>query len=256
MGGILCLTCDNMGSALNVGLGKAVGPEPGEPSLEVGLPRWLDVLDRVGLTATFFTEGWNGLHHPEQVKDIVARGHEIGLHGWVHERYAELSAIDAERVLVDSQAAFRNIGIKPRGFRAPGVGRGEYTLDILKRLGVEYDSSILDPGNEETEPSIIGEGIVNIPYRIRDIDYWHYHSRQPRPTPETVEQEWNDALDETVANGSVMTLIFHANTIGVYDEWLAMAERLLRRAKAKDGLEILRGEELADRVKARQLAAA
>jgi peptidoglycan/xylan/chitin deacetylase (PgdA/CDA1 family) len=250
MAGFLCLTCDNMGSAVEVGLGQRAGPDPSDPSLMTGYPRWLALLDSLGLSATFFIEGWNGLHHPRQVRELVDRGHEVGLHGWVHEAFAKLSAMEAERVLTDAGAAFRNLGLAPRGFRAPGGLRGAYAATLLEKQGLDYDSSVEDLRNEPMRPRIIGNDIVTIPWRVEAIDYFHFVSLSPPSSPEAVERTWNRMIDEAAETDGLVTFIFHAMTIGVEEQRLAMAERVLRRARAHPGIEVVRGDTLADRVRA------
>ena len=47
--------------------------------------RVMDVFDDAGVTATFFVLGWIAEHHPELVRDIAARGHEIACHGYSHQ---------------------------------------------------------------------------------------------------------------------------------------------------------------------------
>jgi peptidoglycan/xylan/chitin deacetylase (PgdA/CDA1 family) len=246
---MLCLTCDNMGSAVDVGLGKRAGPDPSDPSLTTGYPRWLALLDDLGLTATFFIEGWNSLHHPAQVRGLADRGHEVGLHGWVHEAFSKLSPMEAERVLRDAMAGFRNIGVTPRGFRAPGGLRGEHTVALLETLGLDYDSSVDDFRTEVMAPRIIGNDIVTIPWRVEAIDYFHFVSLSPQASPEAVERTWNRMIDEAAETDGLVTLIFHAMTIGVEERRLALAERVLRRAKALPGIEVIRGDALADRVR-------
>ena len=122
--GTLCLTFDNMGRAREVGDGTASRPDTEEPGLKIGYPRCLDMLDELELKATFFIEGWNALHHPERVVELAERGHEVGLHGWVHEKFAKLNKGQAEQILYDGTAAFSRLGIKPLAFRAPGGIRG------------------------------------------------------------------------------------------------------------------------------------
>src|SRR5690606_14692850 len=82
-----CFTFDNMGEAADVGAGRLEGPGPAgsDPSLAIGYPALFALLERTGVRATFFVEGWNGIHHPEWVRAIVTRGHELGMHGWLHE---------------------------------------------------------------------------------------------------------------------------------------------------------------------------
>src|SRR5215210_4540249 len=117
--GTLCLTFDNMGRAREIALGQASKPDPTEPSLEIGYPRLLALLDSLGLQATFFIEGWNALHHADRILDLVDRGHEVGLHGWIHESFASLDRSRAEQYLYDGTAAMHRIGVHPSGFRAP-----------------------------------------------------------------------------------------------------------------------------------------
>ena len=89
---VACFTFDNMGEAADVGAGVRRDPlPPGEdPSLATGYPRLFDLLAAHDVRATFFVEGWNGVHHPEAVAEIVRRGHELGMHGWAHEPWAGL----------------------------------------------------------------------------------------------------------------------------------------------------------------------
>src|SRR6478735_12241367 len=97
---VACFTFDNMGEAADVGAGRLGGPLPDgeEPSLAIGYPALFELLDRYGVRASFFVEGWNGRHHPAAVRAIVARGHELGMHGWTHEEWEALDA-DAEQAL-------------------------------------------------------------------------------------------------------------------------------------------------------------
>ena len=43
-------------------------------------PRILDALDKADVKATFFAMGYNAAQHPDLIREIVARGHEIGNH--------------------------------------------------------------------------------------------------------------------------------------------------------------------------------
>ncbi|MNF24271.1 Peptidoglycan deacetylase [compost metagenome] len=246
--GVLCLTFDNMGSAAKVGRREVSGPDPKDRDLVLGYPRVLDLLDSLDLKATFFIEGWNALHHPEHVTELIKRGHEVGLHGWAHEVFHQLDRIDAERVLIDALAAFRNIGVEPRGFRAPGGTRGKYTVEILQKLGLVYDSSVEDPAVTMT-PRLLEGGIVNVPWQWPLIDYYQYYMHPDGPrTPAQLESYWSAQLEQAAAGAELITFIIHAFVSGVDDEHLSVIERLLRKAKADSRLEILTASEVADRV--------
>lgn len=70
--GCVCLTFDD-------------GPHPDST------PRILDILDEAKVKATFFLIGKKAEQYPDIVGQIVARGHEIGEHGYLH-RHAWRSA--------------------------------------------------------------------------------------------------------------------------------------------------------------------
>ena len=59
----------------------------GEYGSRAGLPRILALLERHRIPASFFVPAVSGLLHPDSVRAIMQGGqHEIGLHGWIHER--------------------------------------------------------------------------------------------------------------------------------------------------------------------------
>ncbi len=59
---------------------------------EYGAAHWrtrlLGALEHFGIPATFFIPGYIAEHHPRMVEAIVARGHQVGLHGYLHEKLA------------------------------------------------------------------------------------------------------------------------------------------------------------------------
>ena len=57
----------------------------------IGLERIRNVLAEYDVTGTFFTPGHTALAYPQSVESLVADGHEIGHHGWVHESLGPLS---------------------------------------------------------------------------------------------------------------------------------------------------------------------
>src|SRR4051812_3192242 len=66
----------------------------GEYGARVGLPRVLHLLDDYDIPATFFVPGHTADSWPYLVRDIAARGHELGNHGYLHEVPVTLSAED------------------------------------------------------------------------------------------------------------------------------------------------------------------
>ena len=71
----------------------------GEYGTRRGIPRIRSVLDRFGAKASFFVPAVSALLHPEEQASLAAEGHEIGLHGWIHERNRRPARGDAHTVV-------------------------------------------------------------------------------------------------------------------------------------------------------------
>ena len=110
----------------------------------VAVPRILEVLAREGLKATFFTPGWTIDNHPESVAEILSQGHELGGHGYMHERMTELSSEAEESVFERMMASMERVDVRPEGYRAPYWLVGDRTIGHLKRLGFRYSSNFMD----------------------------------------------------------------------------------------------------------------
>ena len=108
----------------------------------------LDLLDELGLTATFFVVGVTAERHPEALVDVVARGHEIGCHGYEHRRVFQQTPAEFRcDVVACLDAVERICGIRPEGYRAPWFSITHDSLwapEILRSLGFRYDSSLFD----------------------------------------------------------------------------------------------------------------
>jgi peptidoglycan/xylan/chitin deacetylase (PgdA/CDA1 family) len=134
------LTFDNLGEAADLERGAWPADEPlgHHRSVTVVLPRLLDELDVHGLRATFFVEGINCELYPEALVEIAARGHELGVHGWLHEPWAQLPADHERELLTRADGAFRALGLAPSGFRPPGGAATGQTAALLHELGYTY----------------------------------------------------------------------------------------------------------------------
>ncbi len=54
-------------------------------------PQYLELLDDLGVPATFFIAGSNAQKHPELIREYVRRGHQVANHGYDHTRFTKLS---------------------------------------------------------------------------------------------------------------------------------------------------------------------
>jgi peptidoglycan/xylan/chitin deacetylase (PgdA/CDA1 family) len=151
------------------------------------MPRILDLLERNEVKGTFFTPGHTALAHPEIVRRIVADGHEIGHHGWVHEHPASLTPRREREAFRRGIEALQEVcGVRPKGYRAPDGAFSDATIDVMLENEIEYDSSCsatdyfpyyLRQGDvwSETEPYVFGERVdlVEVPFApaLNDFPY-------------------------------------------------------------------------------------
>lgn len=117
-----------------------------ELRIRIGMDFILSQLDRKNIKATFFILGWIADRCPQLVMEIDQAGHEICSHGYSHTPLDLLTPKAFENDLVRSLFSISEItGKKVRGFRAPSFSITRNTfwaIDILKKHGIEYDSSI------------------------------------------------------------------------------------------------------------------
>jgi peptidoglycan-N-acetylglucosamine deacetylase len=90
------------------------GPDP------EGTPPVLDALAASDAKATFFVLGCHAAEQPELIREILAQGHEIALHGMEHRRHDRLPPAEAERELAAGvEAIERAGGGRPVWYRPP-----------------------------------------------------------------------------------------------------------------------------------------
>lgn len=103
-------------------------------------PHVLEALRAHGAKATFMMMGWNCVHHPDLVKQVVADGHEIGNHTWSHLDLAQVDPVIAESELRRGRDAIEKISGRDLGFFRPP--RGELS-GVAARYAAEAEQSIL-----------------------------------------------------------------------------------------------------------------
>ena len=106
----------------------------------------LGLLARHGVRATFFVLGWLAERHPDLIRRIALRGHEIASHGWDHRRVIEQTPAEFRHSVRCTKQLLESLsGMAVLGFRAPSfsITPGyEWALDILIEEGYRYDSSL------------------------------------------------------------------------------------------------------------------
>lgn len=108
--------------------------------------RILDMLDALGIKATFFVLGWVAERKPELVKEIGRRGHEVASHGYGHRRVSTQSRQEFRTDIRRSKTILENLTGGPvHGYRAPSYSISRdvlWAFDELLDAGYRYDSSV------------------------------------------------------------------------------------------------------------------
>ena len=179
---------------------------------ETGTARILAMLDHYQLPATFFVTGVDALLHPEMLAAILKSGrHEIAVHGWIHEFPPRLAAGEEERLL-DKAIDYltKATGKRPIGYRAPSWAFSPNTLDLIRKKGFLYDSS-LQAMDEPYEIVSNGKptGIVElaIDWTLTETPYLGQNGHMP--SPELLYQLYRDEFDGAWQEGTMFVLTLH-----------------------------------------------
>ncbi len=99
----------------------------------------LDILDTECVSATFFLLGNNAKKHPELVREIAARGHQIGAHSWAHANLTEMSLEDARKDIARGAEAIEAAlgeGSKVKLFRYPFIAYNDNLQKLIANMGL------------------------------------------------------------------------------------------------------------------------
>ena len=193
----------------------------GEYGSRVGAPRILELLRRRRIPVTFFMPAVSALLHPEEARGYVAAGHELGMHGWIHERNMLLEPADERELALRSADALEQVtGQRPVGLRTPSWDFSDATLGIIRELGLLYDSSLM-ADDEPYEILANGEptGLVEIPVEwIRDdapyFSFDRYTAIRPYTPPQGVLTIWRAEFDRAYDEAGLFQLTMHPHIIG------------------------------------------
>jgi peptidoglycan/xylan/chitin deacetylase (PgdA/CDA1 family) len=230
----------------------------------VAVPRILDLLAAYDARATFFTPGHTALAYPELMARIVAAGHEVAHHGWVHENPEELSREEEERVLVKGIEVLTDVcGTRPVGWRSPAWAMSPHSIDLLLAHGFAYDSSLM--GHDSAlyrvrrgdrwgpdSPYVFGTpcDLVEVPVYWGLDDFPTFEFVPGRwgggSAPSAVLEVWQGDLDYAYDHGpgGVVTVTMHPQSIG-RGHRMTMLERLLAHLRDRGGVAFERVDRVA-----------
>jgi peptidoglycan/xylan/chitin deacetylase (PgdA/CDA1 family) len=233
---LVSFTIDNLGDAADLQRNIIQAPRPSgaNPALEHGYPALLDLFGRFNIQATCFVEGWSARQYPDYLRHIESLGHQIGMHGWQHEKWATLTEAQVSELTIRAtESITQATGTTPVAFRAPGGLNTAFTQQLLQERGYQIDASF----SESNKLKRLGGSLVSIPYPWSGVDatHWLWNKR----TPAEVETLWQDALLEAAENSRHFVFIWHPHIMGLNPAWLATGERLIRYVQQSNQFQIV-----------------
>lgn len=182
----------------------------GRYSARRGVPRIMDMFDRMEVPATFFVPGYDAECHPDVVREIDARGFEVAAHGYLHEAW-DVEATEERTLLKRTDDILSNLLGKPvLGWRSPSGRKSDQTLHVLKSLGYIYDSSDKD----FDQPYILKYGaaaqdtIVELPNNTYSLDDFPFFKFSHTPPSEVLAQ-WMAEFDAIYDADGFFVLTVH-----------------------------------------------
>jgi len=233
-----------------------------------GIPRLLELFKRYGITTTFNTTGHSAESFPKALDMIVKDGHELGVHGYLHENPLAMSRQQESDVMDKAIALLTKAsGKKPRGYIAPWWELSPNTIDLLLEKGIDYDGSIME---DDFHPHYLrkGDSWTKIDYTKQAKDWmkpwkagpetvniveipasWHLDDAPPTMfvkkfpnshgwvTGQSIEQIWRDTFDWVYRHHdyAVYPLVVHPDAAGKPHVLMAI-ERLIDHMMSHSGV--------------------
>lgn len=251
----LSFDVDNETTTLRDGKTSPALLAQGEYGSRAGVPRILTFLKRYSIPASFYIPGVSALLYPDDVRRIAADHHEVGLHGWIHERNSNLEAADERELTYRAAEVLDNLAGKPPvGLRTPSWDFSAATLQIVREMGLLYDSSLMGDDEpyellEEEEPT----GIVELPVEWIKDDYPYFGMDRlspirPHTAPSLVGEIWRREFDGAYAEKGLFLLTMHPHIIG-HRSRMSILDELIQYIRSRPGVWFATHEQIARYVK-------
>ena len=246
-----CFDAESMWTG-SLGVSSPTYLSRGEYGARVGVPRILSMLDKYHIPATFFIPGDTVDRHPDEVKEIHVRGHEIGHQGYSHISPTAFEPGEEEKDLAKAvETVDKLVGVQPAGYSSPAWDLSPDTLSILKKLGFIYDSSLMA---NDFQPFWVKDNgketdIVELPvsWELDDAPYFIFNFFPylvGLSDPDKVYKIWSAEFDGAYAEGGAFILTCHPQIIGRYHR-IIMLERLIQYMMGHPDVWFATGTELA-----------
>jgi peptidoglycan/xylan/chitin deacetylase (PgdA/CDA1 family) len=220
----------------------------------VAVPRLVRIWQHFGIRQTVYVPGWCVETYPHAIEQLAEAGHEIGHHGWLHERVNSLSPADEAKVMRAGISAIEKItGKRPAGYRCPSGAFSPATLDLLLDEGFSYDASL----SGDDVPYLIENdrgSMIELP-SDHALDDWpqYMNSRDfnhmlPIQSPDQATAVFRAEFDAAWSGGGLWSSVWHPFLSGRPARAQAMVE-LIEYMTDKGGVWFATMEEIGNHIR-------
>jgi peptidoglycan/xylan/chitin deacetylase (PgdA/CDA1 family) len=211
----------------------------------------MEMCKKFDIKQTFFVPGWCAEQYPEAIELMVENGHEVALHGYLHEYPNEMSE-EEERFWTKKGAdAIEKIsGRRPVGYRAPWYKYSKHSTDILVDEGFLWDTSLMGDDIPYLIKGKKDSSLVQLPSRWQ-LDDWpqfvHNHDldfMMPIASPQYAMDVYMAEFYAMWEHGGLWVNCFHPFCSGQVARLMMVAE-MIGKMQAKGDVWIATGEEVA-----------
>ena len=158
---------------------------------------------------------------PPSIEDIVARGHELGHHGYLHEKPFFLKGPEEEEaLLVKALDIFKSrLGVHPLGSRTPSADPSKHTFGLLKKHGLVYHTNMMDADLPYRHQTPHGD-LVELPTSWVNDDFMYFGFSANPPagngiwSQQDVWEIWSEEFEGQYEEGGFYNLMFHPQVMG------------------------------------------
>jgi peptidoglycan-N-acetylglucosamine deacetylase len=182
---------------------------------EIAVPRLVRLYEEFGVKQTFFFPGYCIDTYPELVTGVLEGGHEVGLHGYLHEVMYEQDAKGELEILERGlEAAAKLMDEPPVGWRAPLYAISDRSPQMLLEHGFVYDASLMGDDQPYLLRTPKGD-LVELPSETANDDWTHYahvpdldYMMQIR-APAVAEEVYRAEFEAAYRHGGLWVSVWH-----------------------------------------------
>lgn len=190
---------------------------------------WLMALEaQHGLQATYhFLTEWRYRIAPSLLREMTAAGHEVGLHGRLHD--AAIGWRSHRRMAHEIDRALAGLPEGIASYRAPALGFSLPLADVVVARGIKADSSMLIVNRygecaQSVWPYEISPGLIELPLTIQDDLLFRDLKLSQRDAAAVVR----DQLEAVLAAGGTFVFNGHPGILRAHPEFAQALLAMLR----------------------------